>query len=320
VSEIMLQQTRVEAVREYYRRWMERFPTAQSLAEAPEDEVLRYWNGLGYYSRARNLQAGVREVCARYGGQFPQEREIALALPGIGEYTAGAVLSIAYGKRELAVDGNVLRVFSRLCCLPGQAQQQAFRRRVAAAVDAVLPAERPGDFNQAVMDLGATVCIPRQPRCPECPLRELCQAAATGQVNEFPQRQKKKPVPVENLLAGIASWEGKVLLRQRPAQGLLAGMWEFPTVAPEIALTGDGLAAWLAAEVGGCVCLQTTAGTLAHVFSHRIWQLQYFFLEITSPPSALPVGYRWWEPQADPGLALAGPHRKFAHQVLSLLG
>ena len=199
VSEIMLQQTRVEAVKSYYTNWMEHFPDIPSLAAAEEDEAVRQWQGLGYYSRVRNLHTAVREVMENYGGHVPETREEISKLKGIGDYTAGAILSMAYGKRETAVDGNVLRVFARIYNIEENILSAKVKKEITELVKARQDAERPGDFNEALMDLGATVCIPGQPRCEICPLAAVCMARAAGKETEIPLRITKKEVPVEHL-------------------------------------------------------------------------------------------------------------------------
>lgn len=199
VSEIMLQQTRVEAVKSYYINWMEHFPDIPSLAAAEEEEAVRQWQGLGYYSRARNLHTAVREVMETYGGHVPETREEIGKLKGIGEYTAGAILSMAYGKRETAVDGNVLRVFARIYNIEENILSAKVKKEITELVKTRQDALRPGDFNEALMDLGATVCIPGQPRCEVCPLCNVCMAKAEGNENEIPLRITKKEAPVEPL-------------------------------------------------------------------------------------------------------------------------
>jgi len=228
VSEVMLQQTRVETVVPYYRRWVERFPNLRALAEAEEDEVLRAWQGLGYYARARRLHEGARVVRERFGGELPRNSEALRELPGIGDYTAGAVASIAFGEAAPAVDGNVRRVLCRLYDLPSPTQSE-LRGLAAGLVD---PA-RPGDFNQALMELGALVCLPRIPRCSDCPLTAECLARARSTVGQRPaQRKRKAPgerdVAVAVVVLREEAGEPHVLLRKRPGGGLLAGMWEFP--------------------------------------------------------------------------------------------
>ncbi len=223
LSEVMLQQTRVETVRPYYERWLARFPTVDALAEAPLDDVLKAWEGLGYYSRARNFHAAVRTVAEQYGGRVPGETGAFRALPGVGRYTAGAVMSIAFGLPEPVVDGNVRRVFARWTDDPAPADDTLWRM----AADLV-PGERPGDVNQALMELGATVCTPRNPRCGACPVRDFCAAYAAGTQNERPAPKKAGPLPHEDTAVPVIQRPGEVLLVRRPANARLGGMWAFP--------------------------------------------------------------------------------------------
>ncbi|MGH7589509.1 MAG: A/G-specific adenine glycosylase [Gemmatimonadota bacterium] len=224
VSEVILQQTRVETAIPFYHRWVERFPTLEALAEADREEVMAAWSGLGYYRRARHLHEAARVVRDRMAGELPREARDLTALPGIGPYTAGAVASIAFGRREPAVDGNARRVLSRLFDLD---------RASAAELDGVarplVPPDRPGDFNQALMELGATVCRPRAPECARCPLEELCLARRRGTVDRRPRPRRREEVPVFVVgTAVLSSLEGRVLLARRPEEGLLGGTWEFP--------------------------------------------------------------------------------------------
>jgi len=262
VSEIMLQQTRVETVIPYYKAWLDQFPTLEALAGAEETEVLRAWQGLGYYSRARNLHRGARVVRDRFHGELPQDPETLRSLPGVGEYTAGALASIAFDRVAAAVDGNVRRVLSRLFDLPkpGQAELRSL------ATELVDPS-RPGDFNQALMELGALICTPRSPDCGECPLKDHCAALASGTVEERPAGKERKPVPEVHVAVLVMAAQGRALdgpgtlgdgsgshgdgpgshddspgrdkgpeggvrffLRRRPPEGLLARMWEFPGI------------------------------------------------------------------------------------------
>lgn len=226
VSEFMLQQTRVETVGPYYARWLQRFPDWDALAAAPLDDVLLAWEGLGYYSRARNLHRTARAVRERYGGELPDDPVALRTLPGVGEYTAGAVASIAFGRPVPAVDGNVRRVLARLLDLarptPAQLRSEAAR---------LLDPDRPGDHNEAMMELGATICTPRAPRCEECPVAACCAALAMGTVAERPgRRPRRRPVPRVDYATLVAiDPAGRILLAKRPDQGLLAGMWEFPS-------------------------------------------------------------------------------------------
>ncbi|MBD3849024.1 A/G-specific adenine glycosylase [Bosea sp. SSUT16] len=227
-SEIMLQQTTVTAVKPYYERFMARFPTVQALARAPSEEVMQAWAGLGYYSRARNLHACAKAVMENHAGRFPDTEEGLRALPGIGAYTAGAVAAIAFDRPAAAVDGNVERVITRLFAiadeLPGA------RPLIREKVLALLPAGRPGDFAQALMDLGATICTPRNPACGLCPWREPCRARIEGTQESFPRKAKKKAGQTRYGAAFVLTRaDGAILLRTRPAKGLLGGMAEVPT-------------------------------------------------------------------------------------------
>ena len=188
----MLQQTKVETVRPYYDSWMERFPNIKSLAAASQDDVLRQWQGLGYYSRARNLHQAVQEVQAKYGGRVPDTKKEVRALKGVGDYTAGAILSLAYGKKEAAVDGNVLRIFARLYDIEENVLSTAVKKQVAALVEEQMPDDRPGAFNEALMDLGATICIPKHPRCEDCPLGDICLARLTARKVNCPCARSRK--------------------------------------------------------------------------------------------------------------------------------
>ena len=266
VSEIMLQQTRVETVIPYYKEWMERFPDLESLALAEEDEVLRMWQGLGYYSRARNLLGAARLVRETYRGEIPSSASGLRALPGVGEYTAGAVASIAYGEVVPAVDGNVRRVFSRLFDLP-EPSAADLRLLAQALVDPV----RPGDFNQALMELGAVTCTPGSPDCPSCPLVGLCLARSRGTQGERPLGKNRKPTPESEMVVvvPVAGEDGthRFLLRKRPPTGLLAGMWEFPSADLSNGVRPIDAALALALELGlgkGSIGL----GAVPHVFSH----------------------------------------------------
>lgn len=226
VSEFMLQQTRVKTVVPYYERWMRKFPDWDALAGATEDDVILEWKGLGYYSRARNLHHTARAVRERFGGHLPPDPAALKTLPGVGDYTAGAVASIAFGHVVPAVDGNVRRVLARLLDIaaPGPAQ---LRREAARLVDPT----RPGDFNEAMMELGATLCTPRAPRCGECPVAQWCRARVAGTVEERPAPKRRRPVPrVEYVTAVLVDPAGRTFLVRRPPRGLLAGMWEFPAV------------------------------------------------------------------------------------------
>ena len=235
VSEIMLQQTRVAAVMPYYRAWMEELPTVEALAAADEERLMKLWQGLGYYSRARNLQRAARMIVENFGGRFPESRSDLLSLPGVGEYTAGAVASIAFGRQVPAVDGNVLRVAARVADIREDIMDTKVRASFQALMEAAMPADRPGIFNQALMDLGAMVCVPKAaPECRRCPLAELCEANRLGVQSQLPVRRKKTARRVEELTVYLLLQDGKAALRQREDRGLLAGLWEFPHVPGEL--------------------------------------------------------------------------------------
>jgi A/G-specific adenine glycosylase len=229
VAEMMLQQTQVEAVIPFFRRWMARFPDVAAVAAAPEEEVLKAWEGLGYYRRARNLHEAARRMVADHGGRVPADLEALRALPGIGRYTAGAVLSIGFDRAAPIVDGNVGRVLSRLFALPDAARSSAGEARLWELAEALLPSRAPRAFNQGLMELGALVCRPQAPRCGECPLRRWCRARALGSPERFPAAPLPKARPVrEGSLLLLHDGAGRLLLRKRPAGGLWVGLWEPP--------------------------------------------------------------------------------------------
>jgi A/G-specific adenine glycosylase len=225
----MLQQTQVETVIPYYCRFLARFPSVRALAQGRTDEVLKIWENLGYYSRARNLHAAAKEIVARWGGRLPQNRKDLLALPGIGEYTASAILSMAFARPVAAIDGNVSRVISRLFALRRALDSLESRQQIRDLANHLLSKKHPGHFNQALMDLGATVCTPRTPSCPSCPLRSLCTAERKGLQGELPVSRKRPVLSHKHMTAAILfDRKKRVLVVQRPASGFLGGLWKFP--------------------------------------------------------------------------------------------
>lgn len=304
IAEIMLQQTRTEAVRPYFSAWTERFPTIGALAAAEEADVLHAWQGLGYYSRARNIHKAAREIAAHFGGRMPEDITAIRGLPGIGDYTAGAVASIAFGARVPAVDGNVLRVFARLYALEEDILKTAAKKRVTQLAEEVIPAGRPGDFNEALMDLGAEVCIPKHPRCAACPLRPYCDACAAGREEELPHRAKKKPQKEEWAACGLRERDGVYLMHRRPARGMLANMWEFPMT---LAADAEMARAALETLLGGAA--EAHSWELVHVFTHRIWHMRAYKI----CGGAVPEGeWRWVTPAEMRKIPLAGPHARLA--------
>ena len=253
LSEIMLQQTRVAAVIPYYEKFLEAFPDVRSLARARTDDVLARWAGLGYYSRAKNLQRAAIEIVSRHAGDFPREYEAALALPGIGRYTAAAVLSIAYGEPHAVLDGNVARVLARIGALPGELRAPAMWRSLEALAQDLLARNASGDWNQAMMELGATVCTPKSPRCDECPVEKWCRARKLGIAEELPSARKKR-APVEVTLAAAVLLDpgGRTMLvRQLDGDGaLFSRMWQFPALETTGADAGAVLAAHLREKFG----------------------------------------------------------------------
>ena len=237
VSEIMLQQTRVEAVIPYFEKWMKLFPTVRALAEALEHDVLNAWEGLGYYSRARNLHKAAKIVAEKYGGELPRDMEDLQELPGIGRYTVGAIASIAFGLNVPALDGNIKRVYARVFDISEPVDTPRGDKLLWELAEKQLPKKDAGDYNQALMDLGATICIPKNPRCLICPLMKICKARQNGTQNLRPVKSPKKAVPHHIHAAGVITQEDSVLLARRPSEGLLGGMWEFPNGR----VTGDPL-------------------------------------------------------------------------------
>jgi A/G-specific adenine glycosylase len=247
VSEIMLQQTQVETVKPYYERFLRRFPTVQRLARARLDAVLKSWEGLGYYSRARNIHKAARQIVARCHGCLPRTKDGLLALPGVGAYTAGAIASIAFGQREPIVDGNVTRVLCRVFRVRTDPKQAATQKEIWRIAEELLPTKRVGDFNQALMELGSEVCLRRVPRCDACPLGQVCQARLRGEQSLLPLRGPRKAIPSHTIAVGVIYDEhGRILIDKRKPHGLLGGLWEFPGGKKE---RGESLEAALRREV-----------------------------------------------------------------------
>ena len=279
VSEIMLQQTRVAAVLGYYARFLESFPTVEALASAPEEHLMKLWEGLGYYSRARNLQKAAKLAVER--GGFPDTYEGLLELPGIGDYTAAAIASAAFARREAAVDGNVLRVVTRLTDDHSDVALPQTKKAIRSQVQNIFP-EAEADtriFNQSLMELGATVCVPNgPPKCLLCPVRDLCLGRARGTAESLPVKAPKKSRRVEDKTVFLLLREGRAALRKRPASGLLAGLWEFPNV--ESAL--DEPAAARAVRAWGLEPLAWKRRlTAKHIFSHVEWHMTGYALEVS---------------------------------------
>ena len=279
VSEIMLQQTRVEAVRGYYDRFLASLPDVKALAEAEEEVLLKLWEGLGYYNRVRNMQKAARILAEQYDGEMPADYEAIRGLPGIGEYTAGAIASIAFGLPFPAVDGNVLRVLSRITGSEEDIAKEKTKQAVRERLLRVMP-KRSGDFNQSLMELGATVCLPNgRPLCENCPVMHLCTAFHEGKETELPVKSGKKERRIEKRRVYLISCDGKILLYRREKKGLLAGLWEFPNALAEEQNVQEELRTTLreglAKELPQDIKVTVTKGKKAkHIFSHIEWHME----------------------------------------------
>jgi len=314
VSEIMLQQTRVSAVIPYFERFLEAFPTVEALAQAEEDRLLKLWEGLGYYNRARNLHRAAKIVAEEYGGKFPEDPDALRALPGVGDYTAGAIASIAFGKKAAAVDGNVLRVLARYLDCHGDITETKVKRELSAVAHEAVDEARPGDFNQAMMDLGATVCIPNgTPVCDACPLRANCRAFKRGTADILPVRKEKKERRYEDRTVLMALQNGKVAVRRRPKTGLLADLWEFPSIEGTwaewemvYALSKWDLTAtdWLSRRYA------------RHIFTHVEWEMTGYFLRVNGAGAE---DFRWVDKEEFEKLAIPSAFASYRAEVLRLL-
>mgnify|MGYP001623070843 FL=1 len=290
VSEIMLQQTRVAAALPYYERFVAELPDPAALAACPPDRLRKLWQGLGYYSRAANMQKAARIVCEQYGGVLPASWEALRALPGIGDYTAGAIASIAFGIPAPAVDGNVLRVFARLFDDDADITRPAVRRLFTRRVMEQMPPDAPGPYNEALMELGALVCLPAAPRCDACPLAALCRGRASGRAAALPCKPPKKEKTRLPVTVALVESPAGLLLQRRPAGGLLANLWQPPAFEGRT-LTRDQLDGELA-RLGVRVRWEAALPAARHVFTHRIWELGGWRGQAAAA-AALPDGYAW---------------------------
>jgi len=315
----MLQQTRVETVIPYWERFLARFPTLGDLAAAEPDDVLGAWAGLGYYSRARNLQRAAQEVVERFGGALPEEPDALASLPGIGRYTAGAVASIAFDRPAPVVDGNVARVLARLRGIREDVSGSRGRARLWEEAEALVAGPAPGDLNQALMELGATLCVPRSPRCDACPVARFCHARSAGDAEALPVKAKRRaPLPMRGA-AALLLRGGKALAVRRPPRGLLGGLWDLP--GGELA-EGEsaqaGLARALAEGVGLRAGRLRQVGAVEHVFTHRVLRLQVFRASAAGGRVRLRGfdAHRWVDPEALAKL----PHGAATAKALALVG
>lgn len=312
VSEIMLQQTRVAAVLDYYRRFLEAAPTVSDLAQLPTEQLMKLWQGLGYYSRARNLQKAALQIMEHHGGVFPNTYKDIRALSGVGDYTAGAIASIAFHLPVPAVDGNVLRVSARICGDPGDISTPAMKKKVSHALAEIIPLDSPGDFNQAMMELGATVCLPNgAPLCEKCPAAQFCRAFQEGRTQELPVKAPKKARRVEQRTVYLLFYQNRVALRRRPDRGLLSGLWEYPN---EPVGEEDWLSRW-----GLVPAHLEPAGKGKHIFTHIEWHMNGLSCHLDKPQ--LPEGWVWADRvELRDRYALPNAFQCFAQTVADHLG
>lgn len=339
ISEIMLQQTRVEAVKPYFERFLQAFPDIEALAAAEEDRLLKMWEGLGYYNRVRNLQKAAQEILNRFGGQMPGDYEELQTLPGIGSYTAGAVSSIAFGRKAPAVDGNVLRVISRVTASRRDIAEAATKKQMETLLLTVMPEDKPGEFNQALMEVGATVCIPRgEPLCGECPFSSLCLGYRHGLTGEIPVKKAAKARRIEERTVFLVYDGERVLVRKRPAKGLLAGLYEFPNEIgwlddqgveeqTEKLLGESGEAkerkhAGDAADERICPSASvrldiTPAGEATHIFSHVEWHMKGYLIRV--PKGSIPVEFAADASELKNEKAIPNAFMSYTRKIMDLL-
>jgi len=322
LSEIMLQQTRVATVIPYYERFLAKFPTVRHLARARLDTVLKMWEGLGYYSRARNLHRAAKEIVTRLDGEIPRTRDELLTLPGIGRYTAGAIASIAFGAREPLVDGNVTRVLCRVFRIHGNPKDRAIHQRIWSLAEDLLPKKRVGQFNQALMELGSEICTPRNPRCEECPLNRLCEANRHHEQDLLPTRVRKKPLPSHTVAVGVIHRHGRILIDKRLPKGLLGGLWEFPggKVRP-----GEPLEAALRREVKEELDIKIEVGreivVVNHTYTHFHVEIHAFACRyVAGEPRCLACAdFKWVRPGDLKRYAFPAANKKIIAVLLSSL-
>lgn len=289
ISEIMLQQTRVEAVKPYFDRFITTLPTVQALAEVPEDDLLKLWEGLGYYNRARNLQKAAQQIMHEHAGSIPASYDALLALPGIGRYTAGAIASIAYHIAVPAVDGNVLRVITRIIASLEDIMKDKTRKMIEANLQAIMPADKAGDFNQALMELGAMVCLPKgAAKCPLCPLKQLCLSHAEDCTDQIPVKTPKKARRIETYTMLRLQYQDKIAFQQRPKHGLLANMWELPHIEGHLPLEAIKKHAL---NLGWQIELLQALPPAKHIFTHIEWQMIGYAITLHALPNQ--NNYHW---------------------------
>ena len=277
ISEIMLQQTRVSAVIPYFNRFIETLPTLHHLANVEEEKLLKLWEGLGYYNRARNLQKAAKEIIDRFDGIIPSDKDKLETLTGIGPYTSGAISSIAFGQKYSAVDGNVLRVFARIFEIKDDIKNLETKKMIKSKVDHLLPNQRVGDFNQALMEIGATVCIPNgTPYCEICPLKNHCKAYKNDTVSTIPKKRTKKKVPIENKTVLLLKYQDRFAIEQRDKTGLLASMYQFPMFDHHLEIVE------LPDYITKHIKFTKTLNKAIHKFTHKEWHMKTYLIELTN--------------------------------------
>lgn len=307
VSEIMLQQTQVSTVIPYYQRFMRRFSDIKSLADAPEDEVLHHWTGLGYYARARNLHKAAQIIRDQYQGRFPDEFEQVVALPGIGRSTAGAILSLARNQHHAILDGNVKRVLSRYRAIGGWPGEKAVEKRLWQLAQALTPQQRVADYNQAMMDLGASLCSRSKPDCEVCPVNAGCKARLSDRQHEFPGKKPRKTLPEKHTVMLLPSWQGQILLYKRAPSGLWGGLWGLYEVEHPQQITD------MAEKLGLGTFKTLELEPFRHTFSHFHLHIQPLLLELKTPPQARAVyedQQLWYDLSKPANVGLAAPTSK----------
>lgn len=306
ISEIMLQQTQVSTVIPYYRRFIARFPDVARLARAPLDDVLKHWSGLGYYSRARNLHGAARAICAQHGGRFPASLEDVVSLPGIGRSTAAAITVFAYGARQPILDGNVKRVLARVCGIAGYPGDKRVADELWRAAERALPRGRIEAYTQGLMDLGATICLRRRPRCDVCPVSGHCIALREQRIDELPAPRPRKALPHRNTVMLVLEHRGELLLERRPAPGIWGGLWCFPELGP-----GEDAATACARRFGAKVVAGSRMPDIEHGFTHFSLTISPQRLEVRSvTPHAGETGHAWLRVDEAKGAAIPAPVRR----------
>ncbi len=314
VSEIMLQQTQIDTVIPYYQRFLREFPTVERLAGAPLERVLELWSGLGYYRRARNLHQAAQEMAEKHGGQFPMDMRQARSLPGVGDYTARAVLSIAYNQPFAVLDGNVARVMARFLPLRGNLHQRRFRKAIEENLELLLSRRSPGDFNQALMELGQTVCLPRLPRCDDCPLRSWCRGSQSGKPENFPEPRPRRQAEEWHMAAAILYRDRRVLLCRGMDEGLLDDLWNFPSALGQS--SGQALTLLkkkLRTALDSPPAIKRSAHQLRHNITYRAIRVEVYTGEFAGSTPA--DGFRWFQPSEVDRAALSQLARKIARRL-----